>query len=72
MFSVKLEKSPAVFWGTKYHLIRAHMDKGLYKDAQLIVDDVKNSVSQTFDDGKYGYKPLFDATIEELKQKLFK
>jgi len=71
-FTLKPDTSPNAHWGTMYHLVRALMDKGLYKDAQAKIDDLKRAVSLTFDDGKFGYQKLFEETIEELKSKLFK
>lgn len=71
-FTLKPDTSPNAHWGTMYHLVRALMDKGMYKEAQAKVDDLKRAVSLTFDDGKFGYQKRFEDTIEELKTKLFK
>jgi tetratricopeptide (TPR) repeat protein len=67
--TLKPDTSPETYWATRYHLIRALMDNGDYKDAQLNVQDAQRNISATFDDGKYGYKALFETTIEELKKK---
>lgn len=67
--TVKADTSPETYWAARYHLVRALMDNGNYKDAQLNVEDAQRNISATFDDGKFGYKALFEATIEELKKK---
>lgn len=67
--TLKPDTSPETYWAARYHLIRALMDNGDYKDAQLNVEDAQRNISATFDDGKYGYKALFEATIAELKKK---
>jgi tetratricopeptide (TPR) repeat protein len=71
-FTLKPDTSANAYWANEYHLVRALMDKGLYKDAQSKVEDLKRSVNDKFDEGKLGYQKLFEDTIEELKTKLFK
>jgi len=65
--SIHAASNPLVFWGANYHLVRAHMDKGLYKDAWVKTCDLMRTVSPTFDDGKFGYQKLFEATLRELR-----
>jgi tetratricopeptide (TPR) repeat protein len=67
--TVRADTSPQAFWGAKYHQVRALMDLGLYNDAKLTVEDVQRQVNPKFDDGEFGYKALFDETVEELKKK---
>jgi tetratricopeptide (TPR) repeat protein len=68
--SISFDKSPEIFWPTKYHQVRTLVDKGAYEEAKLVIDDTQRNFSPTFDDGKLGYKKLFDDTLEELKSKL--
>lgn len=65
-------KSAFLYWASKYQQVRAYVDIGDYKNADLGVQDVERNVSATFDDDKYGYKTLFEAIKTELKTKLFK
>lgn len=67
--TLKPDTSPETYWAARYHLVRALMDVGDYKDAKLNVEDAQRNISATFDDDKFGYKTLFEATIEELKKK---
>lgn len=66
-FTTKVDANPEVFWGANYHLVRALMDKGMYKDAWAKIEDLKRSVSPTFDDDKFGYRKLFESTLKELR-----
>ncbi len=71
-FSLNAQTSPAAYWGAEYHLVRALMERGNYKDADLKIHDLQNATSPTFDDGKFGYQKMFQDTGEELKRLLFK
>lgn len=68
--TLKPDVQPEAYWSTRYHFVRTLMDRGEYRDAKLSVDDIQRQVSPTFDDGKFGYKALFETTIEELKKLL--
>jgi len=70
--TITLDANPEPFWGANYHLVRALMDKELYKDALAKIEDLMRSVSPTvdgqkFDGGKFGYQALFEATLRELR-----
>jgi tetratricopeptide (TPR) repeat protein len=67
-FSVSPDRDGAVYWATMYHVVRALMDKGLYQDARCKCEDLLRSVDGSrFDDGKFGYQKLFEATLKELR-----
>lgn len=68
-FTLKPDTSPQAYWATRYHQVRALMDAGEYPNAKLAIEDIQRQVSATFDDGKFGYKALFEAAYEELKKK---
>jgi tetratricopeptide (TPR) repeat protein len=67
--TLKPDTSPQAYWATRYHLVRALMDAGEYPNAKLSIEDIQRQVSPTFDDNKFGYKTLFEAAYEELKNK---
>jgi hypothetical protein len=68
-FTLKPDTSPQAYWATRYHQVRALMDAGEYPNARLAIEDIQRQVSATFDEGKFGYKALFEAAYEELKKK---
>ena len=68
-YTLKPDTSPQAYWATRYHQVRALMDAGEYPNAKLAIEDIQRQVSATFDDGKFGYKALFEAAYEELKKK---
>ena len=67
--TLKPDTGKELYWGALYHMVRTLIERGEYKDAKLKVEDVQRQVSPTFDEGKFGYKALFEATIAELSTK---
>lgn len=67
--TLKPDSSPQAYWATRYHQVKALMDVGEYPSAKQVVEDIQRQVSPTFDDGKFGYKALFETAYEDLKKK---
>jgi hypothetical protein len=57
-----------LFWQVKYAQVRSLADRGFYKDAKLLIDDVERTTND-FDQGAFGYREKFLAAKEELKGK---
>jgi tetratricopeptide (TPR) repeat protein len=67
--SLRPDTSGQAYWASRYHEVAALMDIGEYPNAKLTIEDIQRQVSPTFDEGKYGYKALFEKAYEELKKK---
>ncbi len=60
------QSSDRLWWQARYYQLRSLVDRGLYGDAKIMVNNIERT-TQDFDQGQFGYKERFLAIKAKLK-----